>query len=116
MLLGPNFGSIRCRPNSSICRPLYPLLILVRYLRGKLAKPLFIYFSELALEEHYWNHVENFPMHFGGLKVEAIDELINVFSHGRAGEYRVQFGCSAPPASSVQRAECDAGRSRAADT
>jgi hypothetical protein len=54
---------------------------------------------KLALEEHYWNHVENFPMHFGGLKVEAIDELINVFSHGRAGQYPVhsnQFGCSAP--------------------
>jgi hypothetical protein len=39
---------------------------------------------ELVLEEHYWNHVANFPMHFGGLSTQAVDELIGVFLHGRA--------------------------------
>jgi len=37
-----------------------------------------------ALEELYWTHVEHFPMHFGGLRHQVIDELISVFSHGRA--------------------------------
>jgi hypothetical protein len=41
---------------------------------------------ELVLEEHYWNHVANFPMHFGGLQTDAVDSLINVFAHGRAGK------------------------------
>jgi hypothetical protein len=41
-------------------------------------------FLELVLEEHYWNHVANFPMHFGGLSTQAVDELISVFLHGRA--------------------------------
>jgi len=39
---------------------------------------------KLALEEHYWHHVSNFPMHFGGLRQELLEELIAIFSHGQA--------------------------------
>jgi hypothetical protein len=39
---------------------------------------------KLVLEEHYWNHVANFPMHFGGLSIQTVNELIGVFLHGRA--------------------------------
>ncbi|KAF4583377.1 WW domain-containing protein [Pleurotus pulmonarius] len=36
---------------------------------------------KLALNEHYWSHVEYFPAHFGGLEESTVNELISVFSH-----------------------------------
>ena len=41
--------------------------------------------SEHALEAEYWQFVEQFPMHFGGVTKEAFDELFNTFLHGQAG-------------------------------
>lgn len=40
----------------------------------------------MALEELYWVHVEHFPMHFGGLGSDVLDELTSVFSHAFAGQ------------------------------
>ncbi|THH07973.1 hypothetical protein EW146_g9140 [Bondarzewia mesenterica] len=37
-----------------------------------------------AVEAEYWRHVEQFPMHFGGITVEAFDDLYVIFLHGRA--------------------------------
>ncbi|PPQ98173.1 hypothetical protein CVT26_003219 [Gymnopilus dilepis] len=37
-----------------------------------------------VLEAQYWAHIENFPMHFGGLPQTSIDNLISIFSHGIA--------------------------------
>lgn len=42
-------------------------------------------FIELALNEHYWSHVEYFPAHFGGLGESTVDELISIFSHATLG-------------------------------
>ncbi|KAF9467791.1 hypothetical protein BDZ94DRAFT_1247739 [Collybia nuda] len=39
---------------------------------------------KLALEEHYWSHVEHFPMHRETISEACFDELIGVFSHGAA--------------------------------
>ncbi|KAF7426193.1 hypothetical protein PC9H_008560 [Pleurotus ostreatus] len=36
---------------------------------------------KLALNEHYWSHVEYFPAHFGGLEEFTVNELISIFSH-----------------------------------
>ncbi|KAF7424488.1 hypothetical protein PC9H_009795 [Pleurotus ostreatus] len=36
---------------------------------------------KLALNEHYWSHVEYFPGHFGGLEESTVVELISIFSH-----------------------------------
>lgn len=33
------------------------------------------------LEAQYWTHIENFCMHIGGLPLNTIDDLIDVFSH-----------------------------------
>ncbi|KAF8889704.1 hypothetical protein BD779DRAFT_1671802 [Infundibulicybe gibba] len=41
---------------------------------------------KLALEELYWGHVENFPMHLGGLDQQSYDDLICVFSHAYADQ------------------------------
>jgi len=35
----------------------------------------------IYLEHLYWCHLEHFPMHFGGLPVKVVDDLICVFSH-----------------------------------
>ncbi|KAJ3758809.1 hypothetical protein EV360DRAFT_82715 [Lentinula raphanica] len=35
----------------------------------------------LYLEYLYWTHVEHFPMHFGGLPVKVVEDLLCVFSH-----------------------------------
>ncbi|KAJ3766076.1 hypothetical protein FB446DRAFT_417049 [Lentinula raphanica] len=35
----------------------------------------------LYLEYLYWTHVEHFPMHFGGLPVKVVQDLLCVFSH-----------------------------------
>ncbi|ETW77960.1 hypothetical protein HETIRDRAFT_325631 [Heterobasidion irregulare TC 32-1] len=39
-----------------------------------------------ALEAEYWQFVEQFPMHFGGVTKEAFDELFNTFLHGQADQ------------------------------
>jgi len=39
-----------------------------------------------ALQEHYWMHVEYFPMHDGAIAPSAISELISVLLHARAGK------------------------------
>jgi hypothetical protein len=39
---------------------------------------------KLLLEAQYWSHVENFCMHFGGLPLRTIDNLILVFLHATA--------------------------------
>jgi hypothetical protein len=49
--------------------------------------------SGLMLEELYWSHVELFPMHFGGLPVQAVDDLIAILSHGGAGWLLVTLSC-----------------------
>jgi hypothetical protein len=41
---------------------------------------------KLALEELYWNHVEFFPMHIS-INNPAVEDLISVFTHGRAGSF-----------------------------
>ncbi|KAL0946501.1 hypothetical protein HGRIS_012718 [Hohenbuehelia grisea] len=38
---------------------------------------------KLALEQHYWSHVERFPMHFGGLQTKTVDELICILSYAQ---------------------------------
>jgi hypothetical protein len=38
-----------------------------------------------ALQSLYWAHVEFFPMHFGGLSRQCIEELISTLSHGYVG-------------------------------
>lgn len=38
---------------------------------------------KLALEELYWAHLEYFPMHYDGLSLETVDDLISVFAHGQ---------------------------------
>ena len=40
---------------------------------------------DYALEGNYWNHVELFPMHNGSYPRGAVDELIGILSHARAG-------------------------------
>ncbi|KAJ3736665.1 hypothetical protein DFJ43DRAFT_1050094 [Lentinula guzmanii] len=35
----------------------------------------------LYLEYLYWTHVEHFPMHFGGIPVKLVENLLSVFSH-----------------------------------
>jgi hypothetical protein len=39
---------------------------------------------KLALEGLYWHHVEFFPVHIA-IHSQAVDELISVFTHARAG-------------------------------
>lgn len=45
----------------------------------------------MALEELYWVHVEHFPMHFGGLGSDVLDELTSVFSHAFADHMTSRF-------------------------
>ena len=40
---------------------------------------------ETLLEAQYWTHIENFCMHIGGLPLNTIDDLIDVFSHALVG-------------------------------
>ncbi|EPQ52246.1 hypothetical protein GLOTRDRAFT_80492 [Gloeophyllum trabeum ATCC 11539] len=35
-----------------------------------------------VLEEHYWTHVEHFPMHLGGIPRSIVDDLISIFVQG----------------------------------
>jgi len=41
---------------------------------------------EITLEAQYWQHIEAFSMHFGGLPQKAMDDLILVISHALAGK------------------------------
>lgn len=43
-------------------------------------------FSEWAFQEHYWMHVEYFPMHIGVVASTAIPELISILLHARGGK------------------------------
>ncbi len=40
---------------------------------------------DMYLEQLYWAHIEHFPMHFGGLPVKVVDDLLCVLSHALTG-------------------------------
>ncbi|KAJ7655928.1 hypothetical protein B0H17DRAFT_1146321 [Mycena rosella] len=47
--------------------------------------------SEVVLEELYWIHVENFPMHLEALSPQTLDEIIGIFSHGLCAQQCKSF-------------------------
>jgi hypothetical protein len=51
---------------------------------------------KIHLESLYWKHVEHFPMHSGPLKIECLDELMSIFSHGLAGKKASPFCFKSP--------------------
>ena len=43
-------------------------------------------FTGYAFQEHYWMHVEYFPMHNEYIDRSAIRDLVSILKHARGGE------------------------------